>query len=166
MLLVLSLLFLLVFHFKEVLHQYISVLLSCNTAKLVKTFFEDYSLISPIQEMYREHGLFPNSFPRAYHCRHCNVQPLTILRNKGASAVVTSNLVKINQSSSPASRQILPTWSPESPVTCKSLDTFQEDAVLYYKPGAHHYRLLLPHLERQTTCLFILTLFNQLIFLL
>jgi len=39
MLLVLSLLLLLVFHFKEVLHQYISVLLSSNTAKLVETFF-------------------------------------------------------------------------------------------------------------------------------
>lgn len=51
MLLVLSLLLLLVFQFKEVLHQYISVSVSFNIAKLVETFetfFEDYSLISPI----------------------------------------------------------------------------------------------------------------------
>lgn len=73
---------------------------------------------------------FSKSFPLAPPCRHHNVQPPTILRNKGGSAVVISNLIKSNQSRSPVSRQILPTMSPDSLVIHKSLDTFQEDAVL------------------------------------
>lgn len=48
MLLILSLHLLLVFHFKEVQHRYISVLLSFNAAKQIETFFEDYSLITSI----------------------------------------------------------------------------------------------------------------------
>lgn len=157
MLLVASLLLLLVFHFKEALRQYISVLPSFNTAKLVAIFFWRLFPNLPCLGNVLRTLLFLKLPPSPYHFRQCNVQPPTILRNKGAFAVVTSNLIKSNQCMCPVSRWILPTWSPESLVTCKSLGTSKEYAAPYYKPAAHHYWLLLPHLQRQTTCLFVLT---------
>lgn len=63
----------------------------------------------------------------AHPCRYCNIQPPTILRSKGASAVQTqSNQIKSGPQQ--VDRSFPP--GPQSLMTCKSFDGFQEDAVL------------------------------------